>query len=136
MIVTIDPGVHGSGFAVWDHETLIGVHYGTCIPAWADDVTHVVIEIPQIYPGWRAADPNDLIRVAFEAGRLSAGYEVKTILPRHWKGNMKKALMLEKIVSKLTDQELACLKDLKLPKSKEKEVVDALGIGLWCLKRP
>jgi hypothetical protein len=133
-MITIDPGVHGSGFAFWDNNQLYDVRYGTLAGAPVDHM--VVIEMPQVYPGSKMrGNPNDLIRLAFAAGRLVGDAPCETVLPRQWKGTIKKEVMLRRILSKLTDEELAMLKSLKLPKSKEKECIDAIGIGLWKLGR-
>jgi hypothetical protein len=43
--------------------------------------------------------------------------------------------MLKRILSKLTDHELSLLKGLGLPPSKEHNVIDAVGIGLWKVGR-
>lgn len=133
-MITIDPGVHGSGFAYWSDEgDLYHVSYGETRVA---DYASVVIELPQIYPGSRSkGNPNNLIKLAFEAGRLIGDKAFETVLPRQWKGTIKKEVMLRRILSRLTDEEIAMLKALKLPKSKEKECIDAIGIGLWKLGR-
>jgi hypothetical protein len=140
-VITIDPGVHGSGFARWYGDRLVEVSYGTELPTvYVNNIRYfddrVVIEVPQVYPGSRSkGNPNHLIKLAFEAGRMVGRNAVETVLPRQWKGTIKKEVMLRRILSKLTDEELAMLKSLKLPKSKEKECIDAIGIGLWKLGR-
>jgi hypothetical protein len=132
-LITIDPGVHGSGLAIWENSRLVSVLYEPELGTFTD---HVVIELPQIYPGSKAkGNPNDLIRLAFQAGRLVGSSSCETVLPRQWKGTIKKEVMLRRILSRLTDEELAMLKALRLPKSKEKECIDAIGIGLWKLGR-
>ncbi len=136
-MITIDPGVHGSGFAVWKPDgELVQVHYG-CLTPNTDYNEHHVVEIPQIYSGSKSkGNPNDLVRLAFEAGRLiGTDTFFERVSPRQWKGTIKKEVMLRRILSKLSDAELAMLKALKLPKSKEKECIDAIGIGLWKLNR-
>lgn len=136
-MITIDPGVHGSGFAIWSGSKLVNVLYEKPNPMEGRFMEPITIEVPQIYPGSKSkGNPNDLIRLAFEAGRIAGmAPACVTVLPRQWKGTIKKEVMLRRILSKLTDEELAMLKALKLPKSKEKEVVDAVGIGLWKLGR-
>ncbi len=136
-MITCDPGVNGSGFASWGKDGVLQTVWYD-VPANQDIYTdHLVIELPQIYLASRSkGNPNDLIRLAFEAGRIAGLFNThETISPRSWKGTIKKEVMLRRIVSRLTDAELTMLKALKLPPSKEKEVIDAIGIGLHMLKR-
>jgi len=136
-MITCDPGVHGSGFACWSpHGELELVWYES--PEETEPTSDtLLIELPQIYPGSKSkGNPNDLIQLAFAAGRIAGKFaHTTTVSPRAWKGTIKKEVMLRRILSKLTDKELFMLKALKLPPSKEKECIDALGIGLWHFKR-
>lgn len=141
MIVTIDPGVHASGYAFWDEDTgrLINLHYGHHSLYTMGPPPLVLVEKPMVYRG-SAVNPNCLIDLAVAVGGIvqrsaDVGALAVTLFPFEWKGRMKKDEMLEHIVSKLTPEEIACLKSLNLPKSKEKEVIDALGIGLWFFNR-
>lgn len=131
-LLTVDPGVNACGWAVWINGTLDEVGYGD--PPAGDSL---VIEVPQIYRGVKSrGDPNDLIWVAFEAGRVAGRCrDVEAVLPRRWKGTIRKEVMVRRILSKLTDAELQKLKGLGLPPSKEHNVCDAVGIGLWKLGR-
>jgi hypothetical protein len=132
--ISIDPGVHTSGIAYWSDGVLVWVDYKK--PSF-DQCVPLVIEKPQVYQGRaQKGDPNDLITLAVEVGRISSLYpSVDFVLPRQWKGTIKKEMMLKRILKTMTDDELLLLKNLKLPKSKEHNVVDAVGIGLWRLGR-
>lgn len=137
-MITVDPGVHGSGLAFWGGDGALELlTYEVPNPHESRYMDHMIIECPQIYMGHKMkGNPNDLIKLAFEAGRIASlanTYEI--IKPRDWKGTIKKEVMLRRILSKLKDTELAYLKSLRLPPSKEKECIDALGIGLWRLGR-
>lgn len=132
-MISVDPGVNGCGWARWDaFGRLAACGYSRHLPYDSP----VVVEVPQIYPGVRSkGNPNDLIRVAFAAGRAVGLSECQVVKPREWKGTIKKEVMLKRILKSLDDKELQIIKDLKLPKSVEHNVVDACGLGLWYLKR-
>lgn len=140
-MISIDPGVNGCGVAVFNNDTkeLEACYYDTVDETaysgtWLD---LVVIELPQVYMGSKSkGDPNDLIRVAFAAGRcIGACPKFETVSPRKWKGTIKKKAMLKRILSRLSDEELGLLKGLGLPTTEEHNVVDAIGIGLWKVGR-
>src|SRR5262245_29015263 len=135
-MITIDPGVHGSGIAWWSNGHLVQISYHTVLPPQVD-YHNIVIEIPQVYLGSKSkGNPNDLIRLAYAAGCLVGDrLGVETVWPRQWKGTIKKEAMLRRILSKLTPFELGMLQGLGLPPSKEHNVTDAVGIGLWKLGR-
>lgn len=139
MIITVDPGVHASGYAVWtDEGALEHLYYGNMLFTAFDD-TLVLIEKPMVYRG-SAVNPNCLIDLAVAVGGIvqqaaQNNLLAVTVFPFEWKGQVKKGVMLEHIVDQLNPKETECLKALKLPKSKEKEVIDALGIGLWYFNR-
>lgn len=137
-MITVDPGVNGSGIASWNSEgKLECVSYTT--PRLGDGffTDHLIVEVPQIYAGHKArGNPNDLVAVAFEAGRIAGlANTYEKVSPRQWKGTIKKEVMLRRILSKLADEELAIIKGLGLPPSKEHNVIDSVGIGLWKLGR-
>ncbi len=136
-MISVDPGVHGSGVAFWFAGRLSAVRYYK--PSEISSVLSVVIECPQIYPGVKSkGNPNDLIKLAFEAGRIIGLFnpvELRVIKPRDWKGTIKKEAMLKRILSKLTEEELAIVKAANIPKAVEHNVLDAIGIGLWHLGR-
>lgn len=132
--VTCDPGKWASGFAFWKNGKLVDVAYGTPAHQMPGILT---IEKPVIYPGGKSkGNPNDLLDLAFEVGKLcKMFYGYSTVKPREWKGTIKKEIMLKRIVSKLTEEERVICDSLRLPKDKQKEVIDAIGIGLWLAKR-
>jgi hypothetical protein len=136
-MISVDPGVHGSGLAFWEGNRLIAVTYEVPQVAEGRYLEHMIIEVPQVYMGSRSkGNPNDLIKLAFEAGRIACMAPTHEVIkPRTWKGTIKKEVMLRRILTKLDDTELAYLKALNLPPSKEKECVDAIGIGLYILGR-
>lgn len=104
-----------------------------------------VIEFPQIYRSlYQKGDQNDLTRLAgcvgYLASDLCAG-SVETVLPHAWKGSVPKPktakepyIIAERCKGKLSAEELG---KIVLPRAArfQLDVWDAVGIGLWYLKR-
>lgn len=134
-LVTIDPG-NNSGIAVWEERILVQAYLvldsapsAHCLGA------ETVVEIPKIYPvGKGKGDPNDLIRVAFVAGRITAGAaKVVRLYPYEWKGQVDPDILEARILGLLTREEFALVP--RLPDSLRHNVTDAIGIGLFHLDR-
>lgn len=97
----IDPGAHHLACAHFEELQLLSVEY---LPreAFLDGSTaavglaELVIEKPQIYGGPDSKDPNDCVDVAMAAAFAEAairgrgGPPAQYVLPRAWKGQMKK----------------------------------------------
>lgn len=135
-MVSIDPGVRASGQAFWEGKKLVYVAYDA--PSGPSDYSPLIIEKPQVYQGRaQKGNPNDLIDLAVEVGRIIGISEVafETVLPRQWKGAVKKEIMLKRILSKLDDDELLVIKNCGVSNSKAHNIIDAVGIGLWKLGR-
>jgi hypothetical protein len=100
----------------------------------------LVIEIPQVYrASMSKGDPNDLIKVAIEAGRWIeraklAGMDVTCTLPNEWKGQVPKAIHHKRAESTLTASERMNL-PATLCESKRHNAMDAVALGLWRLAR-
>jgi hypothetical protein len=60
---------------------------------------------------------------------------VKFVLPKTWKKQVPKEIMLQRIESKLDENEKKLLDDQKFAKYKRHNVVDAIGLGLYELDR-
>lgn len=99
----------------------------------------LVIEIPQVYRASKSkGDPNDLIKVAVQAGQWIErarlyGASVYRQLPQEWKGQVPKETHHKRILAVLNPTELARLP--KLPKSDAHNMLDAIGLGLFHLGR-
>ncbi len=162
MILSIDPGVRCAGIALWTNDgqlecARLAVGASTASPAWLsvsisdfglanaviDDagIDEIVIERPQVYVRSRSkGDPNDLISVALAVGVIVGELlveedpQVFEYLPASWKGQVPKAVMVERIKRSLSKAELA---RVELPKAKSlaHNVWDAVGIGLHHLRK-
>lgn len=138
-LVSVDPGKTECGWAYFESGVLHSCGLGRFVPAdHRRSPAHVVIELPQIYRQSKMkGDPNDLIDLAFAAGifvsQLQTGAAYETVRPREWKGTRPKHVCNKITLAALTNTEKALLPDLSA--SRLHNVVDAIGIGLWKLKR-
>lgn len=100
-------------------------------------IDRLVIELPLVYLGGRSkVNPNDLIKLAFRTGRITAGIpnsKVEFVRPVSWKGGVPDSVLYKRITSKLNDKEAKALPDIG--KSRLHNVLDAIGIGLYSLGR-
>lgn len=150
MILAIDPGL-ATGWALLDADgKLLDAGLGDPISRRG---VRVIIEKPQIYRG-RASkgDPNDLITLAIQVGRyterfLAHGCEVEHVLPHDWKGSIVPDVCLRRIYASLSQLERNTadpvlaplarkpLSEETLEEGKRHNVLDAIGIGKWSVKR-
>jgi len=156
-VVSIDPGKHACSVAVWFGETLmraayienildsktdgarwldLGAKVGAFILSQSFDPPNLVLEVPEIYPGVRKEDPNDLIQLAGVLGAI-CGYVRGSVVwcphPKQWKGQLPKKVSQARVEGKLTDQEKA---RIIWPKANLRHnVYDAIHLGLVYLKR-
>jgi len=158
LLLAVDPGVHGCGVAVFKSTLLVCAAYVKedatrtktpldCVRAISFyvrklTIDEVVVEIPQVYPGYRDADNNDLIDVSAVSGAVAMLASKRTFVrPRAWKGSVPKParaadpyILAERAKAKLSQKELASIEWPGSAKHKW-DVADAIGIGLWSLKR-
>jgi hypothetical protein len=134
ILASIDPG-EWAGYALWSGFRLIGCGRMQEGKYWKD--SKCVCEMPRIYPiGKSQSRPNDIIKLAVTAGRLSAPWPDPTWLaPHEWKGQVPDDILERRILGKLLTEELHLFTQLDLPKSRKHNVTDAIGIGLYFLKR-
>lgn len=139
-LLACDPGKHAVGLSVWDDGKLLFVEYceflthaelAVDLAEWAPDV--VVCEVPQVYPGFREQDPNDLIEVALVAGVcLASALKAIAVRPHAWKGGVPKNIHNTRVLAKLDDAGRALVAAVK-PASKRHNAIDGVGIGQWYL---
>lgn len=148
-LLSVDPG-NNTGWAFFNSAGvlqccgLVKCLVPASLDALAEKVSSadtVYVEIPQVYSGPRAkGDPNDLIQVAVCAGWVISQYrraDLKTVKPAEWKGQEPKEITHKRVLASLSPYELTVFdQDLKKhPKGVQHNVVDAVGIGLWALRR-
>lgn len=154
MIISVDPGANLVGAAAWDNGKLqsamlargkSALELAQVIHAWVLDMyvfstsLVVVVERPQVYPRSRTkGDPNDLITLALVAGMVAGKLDpaaVVEVKPREWKGQVPKDAMIERIKRTLPLEEYRVVAQVLCPPRLKHNVWDAVGLGLWYLKR-
>ena len=164
MLVSYDPGVKVAGVALWDGNELTaawlarGNDWGeTALNACLSISEHVprelvstyVVEVPQVYTQRKQkGDPNDLIKVALNAGAFvgraldsfdEAGGEkahlaqIVQYRPHQWKGQVPKDIAIKRFQKRLSVDELSRIESA--PKSLQHNVWDAVGLGLYYMGR-
>ena len=160
--LAVDPGKHACGCAAFYNDSLIAAAYvRSYIPEahaprfaeawaltakavvkwWGDLVpfvpTEVLLEIPIHYPNEQEIDPNDLSPLAGVVTAIAYAFIgtpkiVSYYPPSQWKGQVPKAIMTNRILNKLTEQEKA---RIVRAGSKDHNTIDAVGIGLYRVGR-
>jgi hypothetical protein len=128
--------------AIWINGTLERAYLviGTCLD-FLDDlpggVNLAVVECPQVYPG-SPVKHEDLIQLAFSAGAIAGRLDCPVVQARPgiWtKATVtKKEIRLKRAWERLTNEERGRV-EMPATKSRKADVLDALAIGLWYLKR-
>jgi len=131
----IDPGVRRSACVLLAPNGLIlDSAWHSCpreLLLWLDGRSrHAVVEGQQHYPGVASSQPNDLIALALEAGRLagalgSVGVSVKIPKPREWKGTVPKPIHNARVSKKLTGRFDG------VSEEQANHFIDAAGLALW-----
>lgn len=141
-LVSIDPGVHHWGLAVWDEGRLTYATLATSIIELDDlQADKVVIEKPFVVGG-RAVrgKTSDLIDLAVVVGRLYERFsfegvkEIALLTENQWKGGVPKEKMHARAYDKLSHLELTQIEILK-NKARNLDIWDAVALGLKVLKR-
>jgi len=142
MLLTIDSGAD-LGWALFDPHTRLLAQCGfrNYPKTFIQPLTRLVIEKP--HTGNTGARKKDVITLAVRAGevggllRYLTKVEPEYITPNAWKGSTPKKISVERTRAKLCMRELSVLELNcgKLSLTKEHNVLDAIGIGLYALKR-
>lgn len=154
-LLAVDPGKKHNGWALFEEGELLmlGLTRGRDAYATAKavrdtvaslgmDVNVLVIESQEIYRGPNRKNPNDMLEVAFASGCLAGmipHQELVRPLPRVWTKGQKKeirhARLLDAARSPMTDWEMSAVLNYKAPKTLKHNVIDAVALGLYALKR-
>jgi len=153
-ILSIDPGFKYFGFAILDDSEVLSAGLSkTKVGAWATksrqppsflallDVVqayewesrHAVIEFPRVH---RDTPNNDsIVKLAAACGAYTAlletqDFTIEWVEPREWKGMVPKDIMYKRIIAKLNTEEYS-----RIDKPQDHNVIDAVGIGLWQIRK-
>lgn len=141
FLIAIDPG-DNAGIAVFEDAQLVQVHLviaasERCFKWDGPYNADVVCEMPEKYVRSRVS-PNNLITLAYRAGYMVGCVSPKTIklvYPKQWKGQRSKTIDNAQTLKLLNNAEMDILNKTATTKSKLHNVLDAVGVGLWALKR-
>lgn len=139
-ILAVDPG-RDAGWALLDGGKLVACGLTS---AERDElplagIARAFLERPQIYRSSRSkANPNDIITLALGAGRFlekmaRAGVATRLVLPAEWKGQVDPDVMVNRILGALSPEERGIFErcTAKVPKGKQHNVADAVGLAKW-----
>lgn len=149
-VIGIDPGKHHFAWSLFMRDKLIdcGLEFFkdnnyidllNSISLGIHSITY--IEKPQIYKDMKEKNPNDLIDVGIAIGRIYEQIidltDIKLVLPHDWKGSVPKNIMLKRIKKQLnkTEEKLFKEKTKNIKRSLQHNIIDAIGIGLFFIKR-
>lgn len=159
-VVAIDPGLRACGVAVFTNGELtwcalvknpeqkargpaawrsMGVALHQAVSLYHMPKSTVwVVEQQQVYR-FGKGDPADLLELSGVVGAAVAGTLTSSkligYLPRQWKGQVPKATMVARIRERMRPSERVVLAEAAVAPSLEHNVVDAIGLGMYYLRR-
>lgn len=145
-ILAIDPGKHFFGYAFFRWGSLL--HAGSEKVEKIGSVSlelkdygaiQLVLERPEVYRQ-RAlkGDPKHLIDLGITLGRVVENFPhcyYEYVLPKVWKGQVPKKIMNDRVYGRLSTNEKKIVDTSRAPKTRRHDMLDAVGIGLWKLRR-
>jgi len=154
-LLAVDPGLRTTGYALFNAGELVQCglweiekkkSLEECVwtiakksKVFSKHVDKLIIEIPQIYrQRYWMGDPNDLITVAIIVGTVCGCLRIKDVVfttPSNWKGQVPKNIHNKRVLGKLTKQEVRVLNGCTVKASLLHNTLDAIGVGLWYLRR-
>ena len=144
-LLSIDPGLKSVGWAYWGGRELVCCGLSRTKETDVSKQAHAHWRNIEMYQDaerrvsemmvWRGknakSSPADLLKLNIIAGRLASEW----LAPSTWKGWVEKKIHQPRILAKLSAEERAVLAGCKCPPSLLHNVIDAVGIGLYCLGR-
>ena len=163
MLLSVDPGLHKLGWALWSRKGELQVASLCIAPAAKSDmrtwvnmtdalyeqlldsmdregrgVNTLVCEMMQAYERNRSTtNHEDLLQLCGVLGALAHEFqhaEMFEYRPREWKGQVPKEICHTRALAKLSDEERARIQLPRDAKAKL-DVLDAVALGLFHLKK-
>lgn len=134
MIVTIDPGVKYAAWALWNEHSKEFYLVGLCPHVDLPRADQAIIEQPR-FRRQGPARTRDVENLLMAAARIATKYEnSRLVWPETWAGQVPKATRHRKLMTGtvLTEAEKALIPGTK---TAQKQILDAVGIGLWYFGR-
>ena len=149
-ILSIDPGKKMCGWAVFHGERLsdcgLARTKSECLVGGALDMADQIQEFPdavaiekmRVYKS-APINPEHLINISIVSGVMAGAIMAKKSrylfpYPRDWKKNLPKEECNDKILD-LVPESVAIMDEKKIAKTHRNHVLDAIGIGLWAVKK-
>jgi Holliday junction resolvasome RuvABC endonuclease subunit len=147
VILTVDPGLNGTGWAVWDYNDMRFIDAGIIKPwknlSWQDEGQYILrhlldlreqYDIPSLYIEYPAffgsaggqvtAASGALVKLSWLVGLICGGFHSSTkvfLTPvNEWKGQLPKSVVSQRIIA--IDSQF---------KKYKSHAHDAIGIGLY-----
>ena len=141
-LFAVDPGKWKYGWALLHNEVIVDAGWSDfdVLPEAIHNLSgkhldRVVFEWPQVYPGPRNEDPNDLLDLAFTLGmvekelRVQEFYgKVERFHPREWKKQVPKNIHNRRALNRMTPEEKKIV-------GSNHNVIDAAALGIWACGR-
>lgn len=156
LLAAVDPGVREAGVAVFEGGKLARVEfvredYGSgpaqidrmaralYVACGGEDAGAIVCET-MVFRSGRTDAAQDIVDVQTVVGALigwAGGEAVSLVAPGDWTSKRSKTVNHVRIRSRLDAEETARLEAglARCPKANHKEILDAVGIGLYALRR-
>ena len=143
-LLAVDPGYRAMGWALFQGDQLesCGLARGVLLSETVSKLpvtfcNELVVEDQQIYRTTKARHA-DILKLAQSAGAVIGAvkhFNLTMYLPRQWKGTVPKEVFARRILTRLSEHEMTIFDSVKCPKSMRHNIVDAIGLGLFKLRR-
>ena len=144
MMMSVDPGTKATGWAVWEDRAMVlcglarGRNWLQTVRAMPRiEVTDLWLEDQQIYRN-SGVDAHSLLAVSRVVGAVAfhvPAKKVELVRPATWKGQVPKEICNRRTYSRLTPSEKILVELANCSESLKHNLLDAVGIGLWAIKR-
>jgi len=130
----VDPGVSYYAIASFRAGCLVSCSFRDVVERPSSRIQRwCIIEKPVVYERGRVRK-SDIVDLAFSAGLVAGGYaQHRCVSPAEWKGQVPKSVHQRRILGRLSPSEASVLAGAL--KKHLVHVLDAVGIGLWALRR-